>query len=412
MPHVARNTGLLPFALLLLIFASLADLALYLLLLVVDRVALREEAKYHNIARALFGRPVEIAAAVVVILQQLGACTSYVVIMADVLTPMLGIASDPDALLCKRVFLQLVVVGAIVFPLCMLRKMDHLKFTSTLALIFMLAFAAYLLFTGAYFAAHSDEREDFVMAEGEYAGGSAAHKDRGCGASHDHVDAPGSTVHLFRPLNEDFLSGLPILAFSYLFHQNAFPVYSELKDRSVRRMSIVGHWSLLICSLVYGMAGMMGYVTFLNSVDANVLVNFATHGHVFYIIADVLRVGFGFAIIFSYPVVVWEARAGIDELLFPGKAYSIVRYFLLNLVIIGLTTGIAIRFPSIDVVLGYVGSTCSPTMVYVLPAVFYLRAFPEEGWTRTRISAVALLVLAIVLIPLALVMTALSHHKD
>jgi hypothetical protein len=82
---------------------------------------------------------------------------------------------------------------------------------------------------------------------------------------------------------------------------------------------------------------------------------------------DSVRSGFGISFVLSYPVIIFEARSNIDLLLFGQRPYCFWRYFKLNVALVGLTTLVGILAPSIDVVLGLVGSTCSPTMCSCCP---------------------------------------------
>ena len=92
---------------------------------------------YQTLARRIFGTPGEIVASLAVVLQQVGACTVYVVAFADMLHPVIAaaVSCDPEVstgfvggFLCKRAWLQLVVIIVIIFPLCMLSKIDSLKY--------------------------------------------------------------------------------------------------------------------------------------------------------------------------------------------------------------------------------------------------------------------------------------------
>ena len=55
------------------------------------------------------------------------------------------------------------------------------------------------------------------------------------------------------------------------------------------------------------------YLCFLEVTKPDLLKNFKVSGSSVSGIMDVLRVGFGFALIFSYPIVVWEARHMLQQ---------------------------------------------------------------------------------------------------
>ena len=107
---------------------------------------------------------------------------------------------------------------------------------------------------------------------------------------------------------------------------NAFPIYTELRataasdftrtrsgNSSGRRskhgaIGRVSSRSMLLCGVVYALAGVFGYCCFLDQTRPNLLRNFPVAGSPISPLMDVLRIGFGMAVIFSYPVMVWEAR--------------------------------------------------------------------------------------------------------
>ena len=120
-----------------------------------------------------------------------------------------------------------------------------------------------------------------------------------------------------------------------------------------------------------------------------------------------VRCGFGLSFVLSYPVIIFEARANIDLLLFGAVPYDFWRSFKLNVALVGITTLVGILAPTIDVVLGLVGSTCSPTMMFVLPALFGLKA-DDRPWTSPdKRPALGLLIFGCALIPVCSMVWAL-----
>jgi hypothetical protein len=119
---------------------------------------------------------------------------------------------------------------------------------------------------------------------------------------------------------------------------NVFPIYNELafdptdqalthtqSNREYGRskkasMTRVGRKSFLFVGMVYACAGLFGYMCFLEATKPDLLKNFKVSGSSVSGIMDVLRVGFGFALIFSYPIVVWEARHMLQQELLSVKS--------------------------------------------------------------------------------------------
>ena len=111
-----------------------------------------------------------------VVLQQVGACIAYVDVIGDVLQPIVAHIDSPTfggryvfcmgpghATLCVTVtvpygwfllpcsvFWQIATVCVVIFPLCMLKKMDSLKVSSLVAVFLIFAFAVVVTIDGIY----------------------------------------------------------------------------------------------------------------------------------------------------------------------------------------------------------------------------------------------------------------------
>lgn len=172
----------------------------------------------------------------------------------------------------------------------------------------------------------------------------------------------------------------------------------------------------------YLLAGLFGYLTFLDNADADLLKNFHVSGDKISTVMDVVRLGFGASLVFSYPIVLWEARKNLDVLIFGKLPYKFKRYLVLNISIISCTTLIGVVAPGIDSVLGLVGSTCSPMMVFILPSLFYLESYrinytsSNTLWCREVLAsqwkATTLLVFGTTLIPVCITAWILNTVLD
>ena len=87
---------------------------------------------------------------------------------------------------------------------------------------------------------------------------------------------------------------------------------------------------------------------------------------------------------------------------------------MLNAAIVCVTGTVGVATDKIETVLGFVGSTCSPMMIYVLPPLLFLqsRKFMNPAELQASASdakgAYMLLIFGIVLIPLCVTLWALD----
>lgn len=406
MPYACKEAGAIMFPVLLILTGILANYAISLLFASTEKLQARlaaekqrgdlegreslighgdghgTEMNYPIMGRHLLGKRGELVASWAVTLQQIGACIAYIVIVADVLTKVVELVLGDNSVFAKRYMIQLIVVIAIIFPLTLLKKMDSLKYTSFLSLFFIISFILAVVCTSAYKLTHDDYTVTSEPVEGEM------------------QTAPGSFKGFFKTL--------PLLCFAFLCHQNAFPIYNELEGASLGKMNQISIISMGICGSAYLLTAFFGYAVFKDTVDADLLKNYEVKGTDVSTLMNVVRVGFGLSFTFSYPIILFEARHNLDMLVFGDQPYTFKRYLGWNIGIVAITTTVGILAPGIEVVLGLVGSTCSPMMVFVMPALFYLYS-DEDPWTNQRkVFAVMLLCWGAVLIPICTAVWAIS----
>ena len=223
----------------------------------------------------------------------LGGITGYVVILSDIFAPFLmpvlreeddsnslGELIDPYSVASVRNFVGLVMVIFVVYPLCLLRYIDALKFASIGALICV--FYIVLLIVS-----HSIEP---ILDDNPSIG---------------HVES----VHL----KMSFFRAFPIITFAFSFHTAFFAIYKEMENRSEIDMVVCA--STLIACSGYLLVGIFGYLAFKDSVENNILLNFE---HDVWI--QIGKLSLSVVICFSYPLLHFPLRESEIALLY--LAYS------------------------------------------------------------------------------------------
>jgi amino acid permease len=425
MPYACRESGIAPFLLLLGTFGYAANLALQLLVIAAENATRRgqlRELQYAALAKCTAGRRAELAAEWAVIVQQLGCAVAYIVIIADVLAPIAALgAADAGSPLCSRAMWQAAVALGIILPLCLLRRLDALRFTSLLALCAFVAFVGAVVVNGVRASLDPALRDAWTAGAGVNStcssgssGGSGGSGSSGSSSSSSSSSSasggggapPGSRVRWLPDSAGPLISSLPIVCFAFLCHMNVFPIYAELKERrspssesssggsggggggaglSLKRRDMfrVGTLSIAICAAVYGLSGAFGYLIFLDATSSNLFVNFFTNGRTLFTIIDVLRIGVTFSVVFAFPIIVWEARHGLEQQIFGHQPFDFWRNFGLNAGILAfaLILGCIIPASGLNIPLGLIGSTASPLIVFILPALCHreLVKMEKEG---------------------------------
>lgn len=393
----------------------------------------KEEMSYSVLGQQLFGKAGSLVAEWSVTLQQLGACIGYVVLFGDIFSPVLSAlpGSAGDWVTHHVWIVQVLIVCVIIFPLCLLRTMDALKYTSFLGIIGPVATALALAVYGIATTMSPDMRCDSDTTNcGAEASNSSHHTPKICAAQQELQRGVNGTdwgsVKFF-PTDSSALLSVSFICFAFLCQQNSFPIYEELKDASVAKMSTVSRFAIGTAAFTYSVSGVFGYLAFLEATKDDVMRNFKLAGGTVDYIFTVIRSTFGVSLICSYPVVVWEARRNFTKLICSRCVQrsktgqlSFLMNLLLNACIVGSTLLVGVimsqTFPAaLQVLLGFVGSTCSPLMVFVLPAAFYLKARRMFRVTDRRWLAVAawvVLGVGTLSIPLGLVVWAIDVYCE
>ncbi|MBW04134.1 Sodium-coupled neutral amino acid transporter 5, partial [Eschrichtius robustus] len=84
------------------------------------------------------------------------------------------------------------------------------------------------------------------------------------------------------------------------------------------------------------------------------------------------------AVTLTVPVVLFPIRRALQQLLFPSKAFSWPRHVAIALILLVLVNVLVICVPTIRDIFGVIGSTSAPSLIFILPSVFYLRIVPSE----------------------------------
>ncbi|GAB1302631.1 Sodium-coupled neutral amino acid transporter 5 [Apodemus speciosus] len=156
---------------------------------------------------------------------------------------------------------------------------------------------------------------------------------------------------------------VPIMAFAFVCHPEVLPIYTELCRPTQRRMQAVANMSIGAMFIMYGLTATFGYLTFYSSVKAEMLEMYTQE--------DLLILCVRLAVLLAI-------RRALQQLLFPSKAFSWPRHVAIAFILLILVNILVICVPTIRDIFGFIGSTSAPSLIFILPSVFYLRIVPTE----------------------------------
>uniref|UniRef100_A0A9J7YMF8 Solute carrier family 38 member 4 n=2 Tax=Cyprinus carpio carpio TaxID=630221 RepID=A0A9J7YMF8_CYPCA len=415
------NTGIILFVILLLGVAILSLYSVHLLL-----VTAKEGGSliYEKLGEKAFGWPGKMAAFGSITLQNIGAMSSYLFIvkyeLPEVIRAFLRLEESSGEWYLNGNYLVVFVSIGIILPLSLLKNLGYLGYTSGFSLSCMVFFVGVLIYKKTILPCPLPffyEHESNMSMNGSDALGLYTLKNASALASISAVNGPHLDPHApvhsavqFTPHPEDvedmctpkyfvFNSQtaytVPILAFAFVCHPEVLPIYSELKDRSRRKMQRVSNLSILAMLVMYLFSALFGYLTFYDHVEAELLHTF-TKVYKFDTMLLLVRLAVLTAVTLTVPIVLFPIRSSVITLCFAGKEFSWIRHILIAAAILAFNNLLVIFVPTIRDIFGFIGSSAATMLIFILPAAFYLRLVKSLPFrSPQKISATIFLVVGI-----------------
>uniref|UniRef100_A0A3B3ZZD3 Amino acid transporter transmembrane domain-containing protein n=1 Tax=Periophthalmus magnuspinnatus TaxID=409849 RepID=A0A3B3ZZD3_9GOBI len=127
-----------------------------------------------------------------------------------------------------------------------------------------------------------------------------------------HPDAEEMCTPKYFIFNSQTAYTVPILAFAFVCHPEVLPIYSELKDRSRKKMQNVSNLSILAMLIMYMLSALFGYLTFYENVEAELLHTF-TKVYKFDTMLLLVRLAVLTAVTLTVPIVLFPEIRSISN---------------------------------------------------------------------------------------------------
>ncbi|NXN97428.1 S38A6 protein, partial [Rhinopomastus cyanomelas] len=355
--YAMANTGIVGFSILLLLVASLAAYSVFLLLSMCTQTAV---TSYEDLGLFAFGSAGKVLVATTIIIQNIGAMSSYLLIVKSELPgAVAGFLSGDESgswYLDGRLLLLITSV-CIVFPLALLPKIGFLGYTSSLSFFFMVYFALVIMIKKWSIPCPlplSSVTETLQV-------------------SNSTGDCKAKLFHL----SKESAYAIPTMAFSFLCHTSVLPIYCELQSPSKSRMQYVTVTAIGLSFLIYFVSALFGYLTFYEKVDSELL-----QGYSRYLPHDTLimtvKVAILFAVLLTVPLIHFPARKAVLMVFFSHLPGSWICHIFVTLALNTIVFLLAMYVPDMKNVFGVVGSTTSACLLFVYPGLLYLQLSRED----------------------------------
>uniref|UniRef100_A0A7N0T9M5 Amino acid transporter transmembrane domain-containing protein n=1 Tax=Kalanchoe fedtschenkoi TaxID=63787 RepID=A0A7N0T9M5_KALFE len=337
-----------------------------------------KSVSYGGVMGNAFGKYGKILLQVCVMINNIGVLIVYMIIIGDVLSGTSSSGVHHAGVLegwfgahwwNGRTFVLLITTLGVFAPLASLKRIDSLRYTSALSVALAVVFLVIMM--GIFF---------IKLVSG------------------------GIMMPRLLPDLTDMASFwnlftvVPVLVTAFICHYNVHSIDNELEDSTqIRR---VVQTSLALCSVVYVMTSLFGFLLFGDGTLDDVLANFDTDLGIpySYLLNDAIRVSYAAHLMLVFPIVFFPLRINLDGLLFPHSqrlSSDNTRFALITIALIAVIFLGANFIPSIWDAFQFTGATAAVCLEFIFPASLTLKDRHGIATKKDKILAVFMIVLAV-----------------
>ncbi|KAJ0253005.1 Amino acid transporter AVT6A [Hirschfeldia incana] len=391
LPATMKILGLVLGIGMIVVMAFLSDASIEFLLRFSN---IKKSRSYGGLMGDSFGKPGRVLLQVAVLVNNIGVLIVYMIIIGDVLAGKTEDGVHHYGVLegwfghhwwNGRLAILIITTLGVFAPLACFKRIDSLRFTSALSVALAVVF---LIITAG------------ISIMKFISGGVAMPR------LLPDVSDLTSFLNLF--------TVVPVLVTAFICHYNVHSIQNELDDPS--QIKPVVRSALVLCSSVYIMISIFGFLLFGDDTLDDVLSNFDTDlgiplGSV---LNDAVRVSYALHLMLVFPIVFYPLRINIDGLLFPSApslTTSNVRFGCLSAALISVIFLGANCIPSIWDAFQFTGATAAVCLGFIFPASIILKDRHGRATSRDTILAVFMVVLAVLANAIAIYSDAYALFK-
>uniref|UniRef100_A0A5F5Q0Y7 Solute carrier family 38 member 1 n=2 Tax=Equus TaxID=9789 RepID=A0A5F5Q0Y7_HORSE len=353
------NTGILLFLVLLTSVTLLSIYSINLLLVCSKETGCMV---YEKLGEQVFGTTGKLVIFGATSLQNTGAMLSYLFIVKNELPSaikfLMGKEETFSAWYVDGRVLVVVVTFGIILPLCLLKNLGYLGYTSGFSLSCMVFFLIVVIY--------KKFQMPCVVPELNSTSANSTNADM---CTPKYVTFNSKTVY-----------ALPTIAFAFVCHPSILPIYSELKDRSQKKMQMVSNISFFAMFVMYFLTAIFGYLTFYENVQSDLLHKYQSKDDILIL---TVRLAVIVAVILTVPVLFFTVRSSLFELAKKTK-FNLCRHVLVTCLLLVIINLLVIFIPSMKDIFGVVGVTSANMLIFILPSSLYLKITSQDGDKGTQ----------------------------
>ncbi|KAL1538829.1 Amino acid transporter avt6a [Salvia divinorum] len=375
LPATMKVLGLIPGVAAIIFMAFLTNASIEFLLRF-SRTA--KSVSYGGLMEDAFGNWGRILIQLCVLVNNIGVLIVYMIIIGDVLSGTTSDGVHHAGVLegwfgvqwwTGRFFVLVATTLAVFAPLASLKRIDSLRYTSALSVALAVIFLVITVGITLYKLIDGTIQAPRLFPE---------------------VATLTSFLNLF--------TVVPVLVTAYICHYNVHSIDNELDDNT--KIKVVVSSSLALCSSVYVMTSIFGFLLFGDGTLDDVLANFSTDLGIPFgsVLNDAVRVSYAAHLMLVFPIVFYPLRLNLDGLIFPVASPLTTdnkRFASLSIGLIAVIFVAANFIPSIWDAFQFTGATAAVLIGFILPAAITLRDRYGISMKRDRVLAIVMIVLAV-----------------
>uniref|UniRef100_A0A8C4EAX4 Solute carrier family 38 member 5a n=1 Tax=Dicentrarchus labrax TaxID=13489 RepID=A0A8C4EAX4_DICLA len=372
--YAMSNTGIILFLILLVSIAILSAYSIHLLLRSAGVVGIRA---YEQLGNRAFGPPGKILAACIITIHNIGAMSSYLFIVKSelplVIQAFLSKHENTGEWFLNGNYLIIIVSAVIILPLALMKQLGYLGYTSGFSLSCMVFFLISVIYKKFNIPCPlGDEHHNVTPIADHHTVINGTINDDFCKAK------------LFTT-NSQTAYTIPILAFAFVCHPEVILASISQKPKCgslfcsqrKKRMQTVANISIMAMFVMYLLTALFGYLTFFGAVESELLHTYSRVDPLDVLVLCV-RLAVLVAVTLTVPVVLFPIRRALLQILFPDKPFRWSVHITIAFCLLFLVNLLVIFVPSIRDIFGLIGATSAPSLIFILPGIFYVRIVPEE----------------------------------
>ncbi|XP_068144516.1 LOW QUALITY PROTEIN: putative sodium-coupled neutral amino acid transporter 10 [Drosophila tropicalis] len=353
MPFCFQKCGIILSILLLILSNGITRICCHYL---IKTSLLTRRKSFELLGLHAFGTSGKLLVELCIIGYLIGTCITYFVVVGDlgpqIVAKIFNIDADSPRLQTShlRIGVMLVITLICILPLGMLRNVDSLSAVCTASIGFYLCLMLKIVLE-----------------------------------SETHISANDWTSKVLYWEPSGVLQCLPIFSMALSCQMQLFEVFESINNQSLDKLNGIVRNATWICTLVYIAVGFFGYVAFCTyNFSGNILVNLSPSFG-----SDIIKIGFVLSIAFSFPLVIFPCRASIYSLLYRKghtESSSYIpeqRFRFITIFIVGFSLCVALVIPSVELIIGLVGSTIGVAICIMFPASSFRKIIKKDSSERT-----------------------------